>query len=84
MRGKREALQAVAALLLLLLLMDPAAAQYSVHRADPFALLSATLQTYQEASCDGQTLSLECPVGTKIAIQFVQYGRSAPSSQVSG
>ena len=36
----------------------------------------------QEASCDGQTLSLECPIGTKIAIHFVQYGRAAPSSQV--
>lgn len=56
--------------------------QYKVQRQDPFALLSATLQTYQEASCDNQVLSLECPSGTKISIQLVQYGRSAPSNQV--
>ena len=41
-----------------------------------------TLQTYQKAACDGQAINLECPSGTKIAIQLVQYGRSLPSSQV--
>ena len=56
--------------------------QYKVYRQDPFALLSGTLQTYQEASCDNEALSLECPAGTKISIQLVQYGRSAPSAQV--
>ena len=56
--------------------------QYKVYRQDPFALLSGTLQTYQEASCDNEALSLECPPGTKISIQLVQYGRSAPSAQV--
>ena len=56
--------------------------QYSVKRSDPFALLSATLQTYQEAACDNQVLSMECPRGTKISIELVQYGRSAPSDQV--
>ena len=44
-------------------------------------MLDEIIET-QEASCDGQTLSLECPIGTKIAIHFVQYGRAAPSSQV--
>ena len=33
-------------------------------------------QTYQRAACDGQTINLDCPPGTKIAIQLVQYGRS--------
>ncbi len=56
--------------------------QYTVYRQDPFALLSGTLQTYQRAACDSQVLNLECPVGTKISIQLVQYGRSLPSDQV--
>ena len=56
--------------------------QYTVYRQDPFALLSGTLQTYQRAACDSQVLNLECPVGTKISIQLVQYGRSLPSAQV--
>lgn len=60
----------------------PVSGQYSVKRSDPFALLSATLQTYQEAACDNQVLSMECPKGTKISIELVQYGRSAPSDQV--
>ena len=70
--------------LLLGVLMPPwlGQCQYKVYRQDPFALLSGTLQTYQEASCDNEALSLECPSGTKISIQLVQYGRSAPSSQV--
>lgn len=73
-----------AAMLVLLLwwLAPLCGAQYQVYRQDPFALLSATLQTYQRAACDGQAFSMECPPGTKIAIQLVQYGRSAPSSQV--
>ena len=38
----------VAVLLLLLpLIASPASAQYNVERSDPFAMLSATLQTYQ-------------------------------------
>ena len=56
--------------------------QYTVYRQDPFALLSGTLQTYQRAACDSQVLNLECPIGTKISIQLVQYGRSLPSAQV--
>ena len=38
--------------------------------------LSTFKQTYQRAACDGQTINLDCPPGTKIAIQLVQYGRS--------
>lgn len=56
--------------------------QYNVYRQDPFAILSRTLLTYQQAACDGQVLNLLCPTGTKISIQLVQYGRTAPSSQV--
>ena len=56
--------------------------QYNVYRQDPFALLSGTLRTYQEAACDGQQLNLECPTGAKISIQLVEYGRSAPSQEV--
>ncbi len=58
-------------------------AQYSVRRQDPFAALSATLRTRQQAACDGQELTLECPQGTKISIQLVEYGRKATSEQVS-
>ncbi|TRY67048.1 hypothetical protein TCAL_07819 [Tigriopus californicus] len=68
-------------LVLVLTVVSLSYCQYKVQRQDPFALLSATLQTYQEASCDNQVLSLECPSGTKISIQLVQYGRSAPSNQ---
>ena len=68
--------------LLLLLLSSAALGQYNVRRQDPFALLSATLRTYQKAACDNQELGLECPSGTKISIQLVEYGRSAPSNQV--
>ena len=57
--------------------------QYNVYRQDPFAILSRTLLTYQQAACDGQVLNLVCPTSTKISIQLVQYGRTAPSSQVS-
>ena len=46
------------------------------------SVIECRCRRVQEASCDGQTLSLECPIGTKIAIHFVQYGRAAPSSQV--
>ena len=56
--------------------------QYNVYRQDPFAILSRTLLTYQQAACDGQVLNLVCPTSTKISIQLVQYGRTAPSSQV--
>ena len=59
-----------------------ASCQYNVYRQDPFAILSRTLLTYQQAACDGQVLDLVCPSGTKISIQLVQYGRTAPSSQV--
>ncbi len=69
--------------LLLLLVSVPAVeCQYSVHRQDPFALLSGTLRTRQTAACDGQELTLECPEGTKISIQLVEYGRKATSEQV--
>jgi len=67
---------------LLLMAAGSCHSQYTVYRQDPFALLSGTLQTYQRAACDSQVLNLECPVGTKISIQLVQYGRSLPSAQV--
>ena len=46
--GRSES--AFAAMVLLLLpplIASPASAQYNVERSDPFAMLSATLQTYQ-------------------------------------
>ncbi len=67
-------------LALVLLLCHEARCQYNVERHDPFAMLSATLKTFQEAACDGQSLNLECPEGTTISIQHVQYGRSSDSS----
>lgn len=68
--------------LVLTILVSSGSCQYDVYRQDHFALLSGTLLTYQQAACDGQVLNLLCPTGTKISIQLVQYGRSAPSSQV--
>jgi len=62
--------------------LDFAFCQYNVYRQDPFAVLSRTLLTYQQAACDGTVLNLVCPTGTKISIQLVQYGRTAPSSEV--
>jgi len=55
---------------------------YKVVRKDPFATLADTLKTNQRASCEGETLHLECPSGTKISIQLVLYGRTAPSASV--
>ena len=55
---------------------------YNVIRKDPFASLSETLVTYQNASCDGDILHMECPPGTKISIQLVLYGRKARSDEI--
>jgi len=56
--------------------------QYQVVRRDPLAELSSTLHTRQSAACDGEELKMECPSGTKISIQLVQYGRLTPDDQV--
>jgi len=56
--------------------------QYNVIRKDPFATLAETIRTNQRAACDGDILHMECPTGTKINIQLVLYGRSAPSAKV--
>ena len=45
--------------------------QYQLVREDPFATLSATLQTRQAAACDGEVLSLDCPHGTKVPFKNV-------------
>ncbi len=57
--------------------------QYSIKRQDPFGLLFGTLQTYHSAACDSEELNLVCFEGTTISIQFVQYGTSKVSSEVS-
>jgi len=67
---------------LLLLLLVNQTGQYNLVRRDPFASLGETLHTRQRAACDDENLSLECPAGSKIAIQLVRYGREAPSEQV--
>ncbi|XP_057365954.1 protein eva-1-like isoform X1 [Daphnia carinata] len=50
----------------------------SSSNADNLALLSGTLRTIQRAACDGETLTLRCPLGTAVSIQLAQYGRPAP------
>lgn len=45
-------------------------------------LLTSTLQTFHEASCDGESMSMSCPEGMLISIQFAQYGRQVPSSEM--
>ena len=42
---------------------------YNVIRKDPFAILAETLKTNQRAACDGDSLQMECPIGTKVYIQ---------------
>lgn len=44
------------------------------------ALISGTLRTFQRAGCDAEQVTLNCPRGTTISIQFAQYGRSGPSA----
>ncbi|KAF7272207.1 hypothetical protein GWI33_014991 [Rhynchophorus ferrugineus] len=46
-------------------------------RLDIFALLSATLRTYQTAGCDNDIVTLKCPAGTSISVQIAQYGKSS-------
>jgi len=67
---------------LLLLGLLPLVSAYNVVRRDPFRSLSETLVTKQAHACDGDILQLECPARTKISIQLVLYGRSAPSKDV--
>ncbi|XP_043204864.1 protein eva-1 homolog C-like, partial [Amphibalanus amphitrite] len=52
--------------------------------ANNLALLSGTLRTFQVASCDGELLRLECPAGTTVSIQLVQYGRLATNPTLCG
>lgn len=42
------------------------------------ALLSGTLRTYQRAGCDDEMVTLRCPPGTGISIDFAHYGKTAP------
>ena len=65
-----------------LLCFLPLTAGYNVIRRDPFARLSETLVTHQNASCDGDILHMSCPTGTKISLQLVLYGRKAPSDKI--
>eukprot|EP00091_Calanus_sinicus_P010016 TRINITY_DN23277_c0_g1_i1.p1 TRINITY_DN23277_c0_g1~~TRINITY_DN23277_c0_g1_i1.p1 ORF type:complete len:103 (-),score=19.98 TRINITY_DN23277_c0_g1_i1:58-366(-) len=67
---------------ILVVLILQGSLMYNVIRKDPFATLAETLKTNQRAACDGDSLQMECPIGTKISIQLVVYGRSAPSSTV--
>jgi len=52
--------------------------------ANSLALLSGTLRTFQEASCDGDELRLQCPPETTISIHLVQYGRLASKPALCG
>ncbi|XP_013143121.1 PREDICTED: protein eva-1 homolog C-like isoform X2 [Papilio polytes] len=45
---------------------------------DNIGLLASTLKTMQIAACDDETVSLRCPAGTSISIQFAKYGKAAP------
>lgn len=45
-------------------------------------LLSGTLHTFHEASCDGESMKMSCPPGMLVSIQFAQYGRQVPSSEM--
>ena len=43
---------------------------YNIVRRDPFAILAQTLKTKQRAACDGDSLKLECPQGTKVILMI--------------
>ncbi|XP_063403262.1 protein eva-1-like isoform X2 [Mytilus trossulus] len=45
-------------------------------------LLTSTLNTFDVYACDGETLKIKCPYNTMISIQFSQYGRQVPSTQL--
>ncbi|XP_041675279.1 uncharacterized protein LOC108111611 [Drosophila eugracilis] len=42
---------------------------------EKLALLSATLRTYQKAACDSDQVTIACPRGTSISIEFAQYNK---------
>ncbi|CAH0719503.1 unnamed protein product, partial [Brenthis ino] len=50
----------------------------SYTNSDNLALLAGTLRTMQRAACDNQMVSLSCPSGTIISVQFAQYGKAVP------
>ena len=60
MGGSKSALLAVLSLLLPML-ASPASAQYNVERSDPFAMLSATLQTYQGSQVIPYHVQMDLP-----------------------
>ena len=39
---------------------------HNVIRKDPFAILAETLKTNRRAACDGDSLQMKCPIGTKV------------------
>ena len=43
---------------------------------------TSTLHTFQEASCDGEPMKMSCPPGMLVSIQFAQYGRQVPSTEM--
>ncbi|XP_071112933.1 protein eva-1-like isoform X1 [Haliotis cracherodii] len=44
--------------------------------------LSSTLDTFHQHTCDGESMTVKCPQKTIISIQFAQYGRQVPSSEM--
>ena len=61
--------------LLVLYVLTCCPAQYQIVRQDPFAQLSETLQTHQQAACDGERLELVCHTNTKVRTYRVQQNK---------
>lgn len=45
-------------------------------------MLSSVLFTFKDYACDNDVLSLHCPPSTTLSIQWAQYGRLKPSSEL--
>ena len=67
---------------LIIIIISNLSLGYNVIRKNPFASLSDTLVTKQQAACDGDILMLECPAKTKISIQLVLYHRFLKFSKI--
>ena len=55
----------------LLMLLSSCTTQYNILRVNPFEQLSTTLKTHQVEECDGATISLNCPQGTKVCCNYL-------------
>ncbi|XP_062555741.1 uncharacterized protein LOC134220649 isoform X2 [Armigeres subalbatus] len=49
---------------------------------DDLGLLSSTLRAFRQSICENEPMTLSCPIGTRISVEVVQYGRKEENSSV--